>query len=66
MLGWCCSTCHLPSRAALRRCYSHTNFSISAGIGFIALFDIYIQDGVILITVFKQNILKKMPLDSAT
>jgi cobalt-zinc-cadmium resistance protein CzcA len=44
---------------------THTNFSISAGIGFIALFGICIQDGVILITVFKQNILKKMPLDSA-
>jgi cobalt-zinc-cadmium resistance protein CzcA len=42
-----------------------TNFSISAGIGFIALFGICIQDGVILITVFKQNLLKKMPLDAA-
>jgi cobalt-zinc-cadmium resistance protein CzcA len=44
---------------------THTNFSISAGIGFIALFGICIQDGVILITVFKQNLLKKMPLDAA-
>jgi cobalt-zinc-cadmium resistance protein CzcA len=44
---------------------THTNFSISAGIGFIALFGICIQDGVILITVFKQNIGKKMPLDAA-
>ena len=34
-----------------------TNFSISAGIGFIALFGICIQDGVLLITVFKQNLL---------
>jgi len=33
-----------------------TNFSISGGIGFIALFGICIQDGVLLITVFKQNI----------
>jgi len=33
-----------------------TNFSISAGIGFIALFGICIQDGIILITVFKENI----------
>ena len=33
-----------------------TNFSISAGIGFIALFGICIQDGVLLITVFKQNL----------
>lgn len=32
-----------------------TDFSISAGIGFIALFGICIQDGVLLITVFKQN-----------
>lgn len=33
-----------------------TNFSISAGIGFVALFGICIQDGVLLITVFKQNL----------
>lgn len=33
-----------------------TNFSISAGIGFIALFGICIQNGVILISVFKQNL----------
>ncbi len=35
---------------------TRTDFSISAGIGFIALFGICIQDGVLLITVFKQNI----------
>ncbi len=35
---------------------THTNFSISAGIGFIALFGICIQNGVILISVFKNNI----------
>jgi cobalt-zinc-cadmium resistance protein CzcA len=34
-----------------------TNFSISAGIGFIALFGICIQDGIILITMFKENLL---------
>lgn len=33
-----------------------TNFSISAGIGFIALFGICIQNGVILIQVFKKNL----------
>ena len=33
-----------------------TNFSISAGIGFIALFGICIQVGVLLITAFKQNL----------
>lgn len=32
------------------------NFSISAGIGFIALFGICIQNGVILLSTFKQNI----------
>ena len=42
---------------------THTNFSISAGIGFIALFGICIQNGVILISVFKQNMVKKMSLD---
>ena len=37
---------------------SGTNFSISAGIGFIALFGICIQNGVILISVFKSNLQK--------
>ena len=35
-----------------------TDFSISAGIGFIALFGICIQDGIILITMFKENLQK--------
>lgn len=35
---------------------SGTIFSISAGIGFIALFGICIQNGVILISVFKKNL----------
>src|SRR5580700_2808791 len=35
-----------------------TNFNISAGIGFIALFGICIQNGVLLIIVFKQNLEK--------
>lgn len=39
-----------------------TIFSISAGIGFIALFGVCIQNGVILISVFKKNIKEKMPL----
>ena len=44
---------------------SGTNFSISAGIGFIALFGICIQNGVILISVFKSNIqkIKKQAFD---
>ena len=42
-----------------------TNFSISAGIGFIALFGICIQNGVIMIEVFKDNIKKKMTLQTA-
>jgi len=44
---------------------THTNFSISAGIGFIALFGICIQNGVILISVFKQNLVKKLTLDNS-
>ncbi len=44
-----------------------TNFSISAGIGFIALFGICIQNGVILISVFKKNLHERMNLvDSIT
>jgi heavy metal efflux system protein len=42
-----------------------TVFSISAGIGFIALFGICIQNGVILISVFKQNLHQKIPLVQA-
>jgi len=42
-----------------------TNFSISAGVGFIALLGVCIQNGVILITVFKQNVNAKMPLHLA-
>jgi cobalt-zinc-cadmium resistance protein CzcA len=38
------------------------NFSISAGIGFIALLGICIQNGIVLITVFKENLRKKMSL----
>lgn len=41
------------------------NFSISAGIGFIALFGICIQNGVILISVFRKNIDAKMNLNDA-
>ena len=41
------------------------NFSISAGIGFIALFGICIQNGVILISVFRKNLEAKMSLDEA-
>ncbi|TSJ43781.1 efflux RND transporter permease subunit [Mucilaginibacter corticis] len=41
------------------------NFSISAGIGFIALFGVCIQNGVILISVFRKNLEEHMPLDKA-
>ncbi|MHB1922600.1 MAG: efflux RND transporter permease subunit [Chitinophagaceae bacterium] len=39
-----------------------TNFSISAGIGFIALFGICILEGVLLITAFKNNLEKSRGL----
>lgn len=42
-----------------------TNFGISGGVGFIALFGICIQNGVILISQFHQNIRIKMKLDDA-
>ncbi len=41
------------------------NFSISSGIGFIALFGVCIQNGVILISVFRKNLDEKMHLDTA-
>jgi heavy metal efflux system protein len=42
-----------------------TIFGISAGVGFIALFGICIQNGVILISVFKKNLESKFDLESS-
>jgi cobalt-zinc-cadmium resistance protein CzcA len=42
-----------------------TNFSISAGIGFIALFGICIQNNVILLSRFKKNLHERLHLDNA-
>ena len=44
---------------------THVNFSISAGIGFIALFGICIQNGVILISVFKKNLHNRLTLNDS-
>ncbi len=41
------------------------NFGISAGVGFIALFGICVQNGVILITEFNDNLHNRMRLDEA-
>jgi cobalt-zinc-cadmium resistance protein CzcA len=41
------------------------NFGISAGVGFIALFGICVQNGVILVSVFNNNRKERMPLDEA-
>ncbi|MDP3558666.1 MAG: CusA/CzcA family heavy metal efflux RND transporter [Bacteroidota bacterium] len=41
------------------------NFGISAGVGFIALFGICIQNGVILISEFQNNLSKKLALNTA-
>ncbi|MBV4357233.1 efflux RND transporter permease subunit [Pinibacter aurantiacus] len=41
------------------------NFSISAGIGFIALFGVCIQNGVIMISVFRKNLEGGMHLNEA-
>lgn len=42
-----------------------TIFGISAGVGFIALFGICVQNGVILISVFNKNLAARMNLDEA-
>jgi cobalt-zinc-cadmium resistance protein CzcA len=42
-----------------------TNFGISAGVGFIALFGICIQNGVILISEFHKNIKANIPMNTA-
>jgi cobalt-zinc-cadmium resistance protein CzcA len=44
---------------------THMNFGISAGVGFIALFGLCVQNGVILISVFNKNLAERMPLDQA-
>ena len=41
------------------------NFGISAGVGFIALFGICVQNGVILIQVFRKNLHDGLNLDNA-
>ena len=41
------------------------NFGISAGVGFIALFGICVQNGVILVTEFNDNLNERMRLDEA-
>ncbi|UUC44615.1 efflux RND transporter permease subunit [Flavobacterium cerinum] len=41
------------------------NFGISAGVGFIALFGICIQNGVILISEFHKNLKEKMDLNTS-
>ncbi len=41
------------------------NFGISAGVGFIALFGICVQNGVILISEFGKNLKQKMTLEEA-
>jgi cobalt-zinc-cadmium resistance protein CzcA len=40
-------------------------FGISAGVGFIALFGICVQNGVILVSVFKKNIKSDLVIDDA-
>ncbi|MBS1681348.1 MAG: efflux RND transporter permease subunit [Bacteroidetes bacterium] len=45
--------------------FTGINFSISAGVGFIALFGVCVQNGVILVSVFNKNRDLGMPLDKA-
>lgn len=45
--------------------FTGVNFSISAGVGFIALFGVATQDGVILVNKFRQNLHERMPLVEA-
>jgi cobalt-zinc-cadmium resistance protein CzcA len=44
---------------------TNMNFGISAGVGFIALFGLCVQNGVILISVFNKNLSARMSLDDA-
>ncbi|HLO56518.1 MAG TPA: CusA/CzcA family heavy metal efflux RND transporter [Saprospiraceae bacterium] len=42
--------------------FTDINFSISAGVGFIALFGVCVQNGVILTSVFHKNLENKLPM----
>ncbi len=57
--------CNVPFAAVggiMALLITHFNFSISAGIGFIALFGICIQNGVIMIADIKQNLRQHVSL----
>lgn len=45
--------------------FANINFSISAGVGFIALFGVCVQNGVILVSVFNKYLLMGVPLAQA-
>ena len=45
--------------------FTNMNFGISAGVGFIALLGICIQNGVILISEFQQNLKNRLTLENA-
>ncbi|MBO0932901.1 efflux RND transporter permease subunit [Fibrella aquatilis] len=45
--------------------FTGINFSISAGVGFICLFGVSVQDGVILINRFKENLQNRMNIADA-
>ena len=45
--------------------FTGINFSISAGVGFIALFGVSVQNGVILVNIFHENLKKGMKLKQA-
>ncbi|MES2387965.1 MAG: CusA/CzcA family heavy metal efflux RND transporter [Bacteroidota bacterium] len=45
--------------------FTGVNFSISAGVGFIALFGVSVQNGVILVNIFKENLKLGVPLKQA-
>lgn len=46
----------------LALCIVDINFSISAVVGFICLFGVSVQDGVILINRFKENLHDPLPM----
>lgn len=45
--------------------FTNINFSISAGVGFIALFGVCVQNGVILVSVFNKYLMMGVPLVQA-
>ena len=64
--SWCCSTWALrPSAASSRFCMTGEHFSVSTGVGFLALFGVSVQTGVVMIEYINQLRARGLPMQEA-